>query len=273
MAMAWMMIHLALGLVLIHTAAAACPPAFTQYITAPSYVNPCSIDNSACAWYSFSNGADTVIVNPASGPGTAVDSNYASLVNTIRAREPSGATFITSILGYVATTYGAKSLTAAKAEIDKYNTFYKVDGIFFDEVSTDCAKTSYYATLVQYVQSHTKSPSGQDYTILNWGTNGPECFLKTTPSADNFVTFEGNYSQYQSYAPLSYMTSYAPARWYNIVYNVTQANVVSTVLKSKYNRAGWVYVTNDDSPNPFDTAPKPYTTYWQAEVNKVARTC
>ncbi|KAL2651027.1 hypothetical protein R1flu_019155 [Riccia fluitans] len=215
---------------------------------------------------------DIVVINPASGPGSAANSDYQNLVNAIRVKQATGDTYISTILGYVATTYSAKSLATAKAEIDNYNTFYKVDGIFFDEASTDCATTGYYSNLVQYVQDNTKSPSAQDSTFLNWGTNGPECFLNaSSPSpADTFVTFESSYTAYQSYAPLSYMTKYARDRWYHIVYNVAQSNLISTLTKSKSTRAGYVYVTNDVLPNPYDTAPSPYTTYWQAEVNKVA---
>ncbi|BBM99709.1 hypothetical protein MPTK1_1g23210 [Marchantia polymorpha subsp. ruderalis] len=271
---------LALALTLVHAVCASrqilqapgCA-GVSQYIIAPSYVYPCSITTPSCAWYSFSNGADIVIINPNSGPGTTANSDYVNLISAIRA---STDTFITTILGYVATTYGAKSQAAVNAETDLYNSLYKVDGIFFDEASTDCTKTSYYSNIVSHVQDTTMSPTGQDYTILNWGTNGPECFLQTTSGnvpADNFVTFENSHASYASYAPLAYMANYAPARFYHIVYNVTQANLISTMTKSKQSRAGRVYVTNDDLPNPYDTAPTPFTSYWEAEVDKAASSC
>ncbi|BBN00727.1 hypothetical protein MPTK1_2g01560 [Marchantia polymorpha subsp. ruderalis] len=270
---------LALSLTLVHAVCAsrqilqACA-GVSQYIIAPSYKWPdCSITTPSCPWYSFSNGADIVIINPNSGPGTSASPEFETLVSDIRA---SNDTYITTILGYVPTNYGAKSEAAVNAETDLYNSFYNVDGIFFDEASINCSLTSYYSNIVKHVQDTTMSPTGQDYTILNWGTNGPECFLQTTSGnvpADNFVTFENSHASYASYAPLAYMANYDPARFYHIVYNVTEANLISTMTKSKQSRAGRVYVTNDDLPNPYNTAPTPFTSYWQAEVEKAAASC
>ncbi|KAG6541217.1 hypothetical protein Mapa_017378 [Marchantia paleacea] len=277
--MVTVLMKLALAVTLVHSVCArrqilqsSCA-GVSQYIIAPSYVYPCSITSPSCAWYSFANGADIVIINPASGPGSTANTDYVNLVSDIRS---STTTFITTIMGYVATTYGTKSEADVKAETDLYNSFYKVDGIFFDEVSTDCAKKSYYSSIVKHVKDTTMSPTLQDYTILNWGTNGPECFLQTASGnvpADNFVTFENAYATYASYTPAAYMANYAPERFYHIVYNVPQANLISTMTKSKQTRAGRIYVTNDIMPNPYDTAPSPFTTYWQAEVDKAAATC
>ncbi|OAE23509.1 hypothetical protein AXG93_938s1050 [Marchantia polymorpha subsp. ruderalis] len=208
--MATTLTKLALALTLVHAVCAsrqilqtAGCAGVSQYIIAPSYVYPCSITTPSCAWYSFSNGADIVIINPNSGPGKTANSDYVNLDTTM-------------------------------------------------------------------------SPTGQDYTILNWGTNGPECFLKTASGnvpADNFVTFENSHASYASYAPAAYMAKYAPSRFYHIVYKVTQANLISTMTKSKKSRAGGVYITNDVLPNPYDTAPTPFTSYWKAQVAKAAASC
>lgn len=59
----------------------------------------------------------------------------------------------------VYTSYGARGLTAIKAEIDKYYQWYGVDGIFFDEVYyADCAKVSYYQNLYNHVKAKGGKP-------------------------------------------------------------------------------------------------------------------
>ena len=40
----------------------------------------------------------------------------------------------------------------------------------------------------------------------------------------------------------------------------------SYVTKAKSQNAGWVFITNDKLPNPYDTLP----TYWTQEVSAIA---
>jgi hypothetical protein len=87
----------------------------------PSYYYPCF--TAGCVWQRTKGNAKLVIINPASGPGAAVDSNYVTLSANLRAAG-------TIVLGYVATTYTAKSTADVQAEIDKFFNWYNVSGIF-----------------------------------------------------------------------------------------------------------------------------------------------
>lgn len=86
------------------------------------------------------NGAPTVglaIINPDSGPGASEDQNYA---NQVTSTEAKGIT----VVGYVSTSYAGtqnttRTLAAAEHDVDTYYSWYpNIDGIFVDEVSTDC---------------------------------------------------------------------------------------------------------------------------------------
>ncbi|KAF6262701.1 hypothetical protein COO60DRAFT_586329 [Scenedesmus sp. NREL 46B-D3] len=59
----------------------------TQQIGVPSYYYPCFTNTASCHWSRTSGSAATrlAIINPASGPGSAVDSNYVTMVNNMKA--------------------------------------------------------------------------------------------------------------------------------------------------------------------------------------------
>ncbi|XP_024377279.1 uncharacterized protein [Physcomitrium patens] len=236
-----------------------------QEIYVPSYVYPCS-GTAGCAWDVFKTGATLVIINPASGPGTASNADYVNLVNTVKA----GSSTVKIVLGYVSTNYGNRDSALVLADIDKYYSFYNVDGIFLDEGSTDCTKTSVYKSY----DTRVKSKAGLGYTVLNWGVYGPECYLTST-HIDNYVNFENTFAQYTSaYASAvpSWVNKYDSSRFWNILHTAPNnaTAVTQAVGTAKTRNVGQVYITNDVLSNPFDTAPA--SALWTAQVNK-AKSC
>src|SRR5450755_2649226 len=140
------------------------------------------------------------VMNPASGPGAAPDPQY---VTTVRAAQATGIT----VVGYVHTSDAARSLSAVESDVNAYYRWYAVNGIFFDEGSTDCADASYYAKLNSFV----KAKGGTARTILNPGTQTHECYL---PDADILLTFEGSDTQYVNSATLPNPYSVLPRDLY-----------------------------------------------------------
>jgi hypothetical protein len=226
----------------------------TQTIAVPSYFDPCS-SGSNCYWTQLNSAVPKVgiaLINPNSGPGSKTDSSY---VTQVKSTQKAGA----SVLGYVYTSYGSRSAASVEADIDKYYSWYKVDGIFFDEVySNDCGKQSYYQTLNNYV----KSKGGKAVTIINPGTNTQECYVNT---ADILVIFEDTYKNYQKWTPSSWVSKYAASKFWHIVYSTTQAQLSSALQLSSARNAGWIFMTSDGLPNPYDTLPA--SAYWTTEVN------
>ena len=223
-----------------------------QRVAVPSYFYPAS----GSPWAQLDGGGPAVgiaIINPASGPGSAPDPSYAAQV---QASQQAGV----AVLGYVHTSYGGRAAATVQAEIDDYYSWYHVDGIFFDEASTDCSlASSYYGPL----SSHVKAQGGSALVVLNPGTATPECYLSV---ADVLVTFEGDAATYAAgYVAPAWAGKYPADRTWHLVYGAsTESQLDSSVVLSKQHGAGWIYVTNDTLPNPWDTLPA--DPYWSDEL-------
>lgn len=229
-------------------------PASPQRIAVPSYFYPGPL------WTQLEAAAPPVglaIINPNSGPGTASNPAYVNQVQQTQAR---GIT----VLGYVFTQYGARPQTQVTADIDAYFSFYGVDGIFLDEVSTDCAFQSYYVGLSSYIKA--KNPAKQLVSVLNPGVQTNECYMT---AGDILVTFEGTYKTYtQPYAAPAWVRNYPASRFWHLVYATPTAGEMAQAIRlSKQRNAGWIYVTPADLPNPWDTLPP--DAYWGEEQRAV----
>jgi hypothetical protein len=58
------------------------------------------------------------------------------------------------------------------------------------------------------------------------------------------------------------MQKYDASKFAHIVYGVGGAEWQQTMQLSRSRRAGWLFLTNDTLPNPYDTLPG----YWPAEA-------
>jgi hypothetical protein len=94
-----------------------------------------------------------LVANPNSGAGSMVDSAYTAIVTRA---ETAGAT----VVGYVHTSCGARSISTVEADVDAWYSFYPtIEGIFVDEVATDTPTAmSYYSPLYRYVKGKRVHP-------------------------------------------------------------------------------------------------------------------
>lgn len=93
----------------------------------------------------------------------------------------------------------------------------------------------------------------------NAGTNTLEGY---TNAADVLVTFE-NHTGYNTYIPDSWMNNYAANRFAHLLYNVSSSSEMQAHLAlSESRNVGYIYITNDNGTNPWDTLPS----YWNDEV-------
>ncbi|MFT4569799.1 MAG: hypothetical protein ACI8TX_000300 [Hyphomicrobiaceae bacterium] len=225
-----------------------------QKIAIPAYFYPSYPDP---LWIQMEDAAPTVglaVMNPANGPGVVADANYVAQIADTRAAG-------IAVLGYVYTSYTARSAAVVEADIDTFYSLYDIDGIFIDETSNNCADQAYYASLKAYVAGKDASA----VTVINPGINTPECFINT---ADIILNFEGTWTNYQSWTPSGWETGYDANRFWHLVHGTPEGSVADAVLLSQQNNAGWVYVTPDGLPNPWDTLPSP--SYWSTELDYVA---
>jgi len=196
------------------------------------------------------------IVNPASGPGDHVDPNIAAVIT--RARKSGVA-----VVAYIATEYTRKPLAAVKGEVDTYLRFYPdIQGIHFDEQSSDAKGVDYYAELYRYVRKRIP-----DATVLtNPGTScAPEYVAR--PVSDVVCLFERDRAL-EEFLPPAWASRFPASRFCVQAYHVdTEAQMKQALRRAVQLRVGYVYITDDQGPNPYDRLPS----YWDAEVEAVQR--
>jgi hypothetical protein len=176
------------------------------------------------------------IVNPASGPGGSKDSNYVTGIAELKAAG-------VVVIGYVSTAYTSRSLDAVKGDIDKWDSWYDIDGIFFDEQTNWAGGESYYTQAGDYAES-----KGLGFTVGNPGANSIPSYLSTV---DVVLIYESpglpNLSDYNSW------DSAANDQLGMIPFSVS--SLPTSWLEDATGFIGWVYVTSDGLPNPWDSLP------------------
>ena len=223
-------------------------------ILVPSYFGP-----SGGLWDELNFAAARVplvaIMNPNNGPGTRQNTNYVAAVNSLRAAGG-------RVIGYVYTSYAARDTNTVKADIDRYFSFYAVDGIFLDEMTNDANTThlDYYAALYQYIRGQ-----GTNLMVVgNPGINTQESYL-TRPAVDVLVTFEAD-TGYPALVVDGWVAKHLAQQFCHLPYNASSAPTMTNYINLAASRnVGWIYVTDDTLPNPWDTLPA----YWTNEVNYI----
>lgn len=190
-----------------------------------------------------------VVMNPDSGPGTA---SHPTFVNKVAAARSQDAT----VVGYVDTAYGVRSLATVKADIDKYRAWYGVNAFFFDQTPYDCAQISYYQDLEDYVRAQVGG-----FTFLNPGMNPHECYLGV---ADVVVNFEGSEASYNAWTPAPYVAGYPADRFWHIVYSVDPSHAAALLSRAASRNGGLVFLTEKGMPNPFSVIPT--DALWSAQT-------
>ena len=205
----------------------------------PLYSYPTESPWSAIASAKLAHPSVTVIAiaNVDNGPGTAVDSAFTS---GIRALTTAGIV----VIGYVYTSYGARAAATVKADIDAWRRFYPtLNGIFFDEESNTTGGDTDDRDLGTYVKSN-----GMTLTVGNPGTDTGSAYINALD-----VTFIYESAGLPSTTMLAnWGSSYSLKRVGVIPY---AANLDLAWVQRARSAVGYIYVTNDDLPNPWDTLP------------------
>ena len=178
------------------------------------------------------------VVNPASGPGAAVDPGYASGIARLTAAG-------IKVVGYVATGYAVRNAPVVKADIDRWKAFYpgQITGIFFDEQSNRAGDVPYYRDLSQYAKAQ-----GMSFTIGNPGTDSAPEYVG---ALDTMLIYES--SGLPSVAQLGgWHASHAPSNFGVIPHT---ASFDATFVRNARQYVRYIYVQNDTLPNPWDSVP------------------
>lgn len=173
------------------------------------------------------------IINPNSGPGSGPDSSFRTYMTKMHNAG-------VEMVGYVHTSYGARSISEVKAEIDIYaSQFPLVVGIFLDEVSAASGQLSYYQQLYSYIMGM----PGWKYDILNPGTVPVAGYAN---AATQIVTYESAASGFASSSNPSWASCNNKNQFAMITYGATSSSSMQSAISAAKSKGvyGWVYVTN-----------------------------
>ena len=213
----------------------------TVRMAVPAYFPP-----SDAAWQRLITGAPTVgmiVFNPDSGPGAAADPAYATVIAQAQA---AGIT----MLGYVATSYGARPEAEVIADINRYYDYYALSGIYFAEgpMENDCTPMQ---AMYHRMSDAVRARDPQAY--LSVGTRFCPTYITFF---DMMVQFARNWSEYQTdYTPPSWMPANSPQRFAHFVNNVPASDASAALSRTIANGAGWVFVTDQSDPNAWGVLP------------------
>lgn len=188
-----------------------------------------------------------IIVNPASGPGDAIDARYAAAIENARARG-------VAVFGYVDSDYGAIGMNRVGEESSLHKSWYAVDGIFVDRVAPDDASLPHYSEVARRVR--------EIGLAVAFNAGQPDVDPGYAEVADHLVMFEGSLSTYLESQFPRWSYSVEPRRVWHLVYGVaTEEAMQSVVARAAASNAGIVYVNDGVLPNPWDHLPP----YWERE--------
>lgn len=177
------------------------------------------------------------VINPNNGPGTSKDPNYVAAIQELKA-----AGII--VLGYTWTDYGDRSGAAVRKEISKYKNWYSVDGIFFDAMSNLRGKLKYYNNLDNFTKAR-----GLTLTVGNPGTDTRPIYIG---SVDNIVIYESPDTPELSYLG-GWHSKHDKANFSFVSYDVSSPD--ESFVANATQHVGYMYITDDDLPNPYDSLP------------------
>jgi hypothetical protein len=184
----------------------------------------------------------TVVVNPGNGPGSSKSATYASWIPKMQA---AGIT----VIGYVPTSYAARSTSSIESNISTYKSWYAVNGIFLDEMSNKAGYESYYSSLTAYAHS-----IGLPLVVGNPGTHVPSAYFGTV---DELLVYE-NPGMPSMSTLSSYTAGGTKSEFALTSYSIASLTTPEVSLLGNY--AASFYITSGVWPSPYSTLPSYFPT-------------
>jgi hypothetical protein len=178
------------------------------------------------------------VINPANGPGSAIDPSYTSGIAKLSAAG-------VKVVGYVHTSYGSRAAADVQTDMSNWHGWYPgVTGIFFDEMANNTGFESYYSGLNSFAKGH-----GFNFTVGNPGTDGSASYVGTV---DVILIYESGGVPSMA-AMTGWHTSYPRQNFGVIPYRVASLDAAFVASARPY--VGYIYLQSDDLPNPWDSVP------------------
>ena len=146
-----------------------------------------------------------VVVDPADGPGDAIDPTYVAAISGVR-RPGIG------MFGYVTTDYGNRSVDWTIRKVASYERWYQPTGIFFDQTPPASRSRKAITATFEYVRSRRMS------LAINPGQ--PDIDPEDAHACDYVVNFEETLADYRRASFPAWTVEIGPERFWHLVYDV-----------------------------------------------------
>ncbi len=186
------------------------------------------------------------IGNPFNGPGLSLDPIYLAAFQDFRAQGG-------MLFGYVATSYGNRPVAEVEQDIQTWFDWYPIDGIFLDEMdNTPGANESYYQSLTQFTR--TLLPDAP--VVGNPGTSTSPSYLRFdgAPVVSTLCIHEDG-ANFLAWTAQAWVRREPRRHFLVLPYAVSSMSWRAVVDHAISQNCGWIYVTDDVLPNPWDTLP------------------
>ena len=207
-------------------------------------------------------------INPSNGPGTVVDGNFTAALEMM-----TGAGIVP--IGYISTAYMGRDLSAVESDMLTWKTLYpQIRGIWVDEMVNFATSAYTIEQIVSYYNAiyiYAKQTLGLEYVFGNPGATY-DIALWYGEVADNITYYENSGFPTETFmkqdgnfdgALIQVPTKAKSAVVYNISAYDNRASS-SVAMMKKY--CSFLYVTNDNLPNPYDTL-SPYLSNIYRDLN------
>ena len=191
------------------------------------------------------------IVNPASGPGRRVDSNYEEVFRLARSSK-------VTLIGYVTLSYAKRPAAEVKADVDTWVKFYPgMQGIFFDEQPS----AAEHAAFAGECFAHAASKIDKALIVSNPGTRCAREYAEL-PQKPVLVLYERG-TGLDKYQPPDWTKDFAADRFSVLLYGMKSKDDMRQAFRdAAAKRVGYFYVTDAEGRNPWNRLPA----YWEEEV-------
>jgi hypothetical protein len=236
----------------------------------PTLTNSQWFNNAGCSDFPFPAGRNRwFIANASSGPPTCPGVNctvYQSAVSSVQAVGAS-----VQVLGYVNGLLAA-GLTQMETDITNWVSNFALQGIYFDQVSTDPTQI---AGVYQPAVSFATNLIGNALIIMGCGAfPATDALLQMTTNNNGTVavTYEDYFANLLTVSVPSWVQQHTPSSIYMIIHDcLGQQSMQQAVDLCRQYNAGKVYVTDllQSSGNPFSQLPS----YWSNLTSYVEANC
>ncbi|RUM44192.1 MAG: hypothetical protein DSY46_06215 [Hydrogenimonas sp.] len=184
------------------------------------------------------------IVNPFSGNFKEKNRDFVEGIHELTANG-------IKVVGYIYTSYGERPLQEVFENIERWSHFYKeagVQGIFFDETSTDPKKLDFYTSITNYAEAQ-----GLPFTILNPGVTTNQAYIDAG-IANVVVAFESPYATWRDTPPSHFNRPSRLTALALLIYNMQGDKVTELHTFAKEHGFTYLYYTEDgEDGNPWDS--------------------